>query len=181
VRASESVCAGDCHTKRTCRGVRLRRQSVCVDLVQIEEKCGARRVRQLTGSLRVLQCVTVCCSVLQAANSQAHSVCYSVLQCVAVCCRPPTHRLTPCVAVCCSVLQCVAGCQLTGSLRVLQCVTVCCSVLQCVVECGSVWQCVTVCCTKVADHPSALQCVAVAGVLQCVAGFCCVLQCITVT
>ena len=122
VRASESICAGDCQTKRGCHGVRLRRQSVGLVLVQIEEKRGAWCGHQLTDSLRVLQCVTVCCrsrlptrrptpcvtacwSVLQAAaaNSQAHSVCYSVLQCVAGC-----------------------GRQLTGSLRVLQCVAVYC-------------------------------------------------------
>jgi len=149
--------------KRTCRGVHLRRQSVCLDLVQIEEKRGARRVRQLTGSLRVLQCVAVCCSVLQAANSQAHSVCCSVLQCVAVCCRLPTHRLTPCVTVCHSVLQCVAVC-----CRVWQCVAVCDGVLhqscrspQCIAVCCSCW-CVAVCggvLLCVAVHHSDLKCV----------------------
>jgi len=79
----------------------------------------------------VLQCVEVCCSVLQCAamcweqfpNPYAYrlrassseeaknvAVCCSVLQCATVCCSKN-------VAVCCSVLQCVA---------------VCCSVLQCV-------------------------------------------------
>ena len=93
---------GNCKTKQSSHGVRLRRKSMCLDLVQIEYTRGARRGRQLTASLRVLQrvavccrprppthrltpCVTVCCSVSQAAaaNSQAHSVCYSVLQCAA--------------------------------------------------------------------------------------------------
>ena len=69
----------------------------------------------------MLQCVAVCCRVLQ---SEVHTVsvlsrqetcmgvCYSVLQCVAVC-----RSVVKCVAVCCSVLQCVA---------------VWCSMLQCV-------------------------------------------------
>ena len=61
----------------------------------------------------VLQCVAVCCSVLQyvAADddvggrlSAAHPLHYShILFCVAVCCS-----VLQCVAVCCSVLQCVA-------------------------------------------------------------------------
>ena len=68
---------------------------------------------------RVLQCVAVCCSVLQ---------CVAVLlQCVAVC-----YSVLQCVAVRCSVLQCVAVCY-----SVLQCVAVCCSVLQCVAVCWS--------------------------------------------
>ena len=45
-----------------------------------------------------LQCVAVCCSVLQCV-----AVCCSVLQCVAVYCS-----VLQCVAVCCRVLQCVA-------------------------------------------------------------------------
>jgi len=46
--------------------------------------------------LRVLQCVVVCCSVLQCVQCGT-AVCCSVLQCV---------------AVCCSVLQCVAVCSM---------------------------------------------------------------------
>jgi len=56
----------------------------------------------------VLQCVAVCCSVLQCvaacmprdlpANSPGVSVHDSVLQCVTVCCS-----VLQCVAVCCSV------------------------------------------------------------------------------
>jgi len=45
-----------------------------------------------------LQCVAVCCSVVQRV-----AVCCRALQCVAVCCS-----LLQCVTVCCSVLQCVA-------------------------------------------------------------------------
>ena len=84
-----------------------------------------------------MQCVAVCCSVLQRV-----AVCCSSLQCVAVCCSA-LH----CIAVCCSVLQCVAVC-----CSVLQCVAVCCSVLQCVAVHCSVLQCAAVCC-------SVLQCV----------------------
>ena len=63
-----------------------------------------------------MQCVAVCCSVLQCA--QLISVCLAV-------CRQF-------IAVCCSVLQCVAMC-----CSVLQCVAVCCSVLQCVYDARS--------------------------------------------
>jgi len=72
-----------------------------------------------------LQCVAVCCSVLQYA-----AVCCSVLQCAAVCCS-----VLQCTAVCCSVLQCAAVC-----CSVLQCAAVCCSVLQYVAVCCSVLQ-----------------------------------------
>ena len=68
----------------------------------------------------VLQRVAVCCSVLQCSPRmicarsatcfrrsmlQCVAVCCSVLQCVAVLCN-----VLQCVAVCCSVLQCVAAC-----------------------------------------------------------------------
>ena len=70
----------------------------------------------------MLQCVAVCCIVLQR---------------VAACCR-----VLQCIAVCCSVLQCIAVC-----CSVLQCVVVCCSVLQCVAACCSVLQCAVVHCS----------------------------------
>jgi len=54
--------------------------------------------------LSVLQCVAVCCSVLQCVAVECMYL-LSVLQCVAVCCS-----VLQCVAVCCSVLQCVAVC-----------------------------------------------------------------------
>jgi len=87
----------------------------------------------------VLQCVAVCCSVLQSCVVVSYKtsrlqefpetievLCCSVLQCV---------------AVCCSVLQCVAVCYCA-----VYCAAVCCSVLQCVAVCCSVLQCVAVCC-----------------------------------
>jgi len=63
----------------------------------------------------VLQCVTVCCSVLQ---------------CVEQCVLVHVRRLLgiTCVAVCCSALQCVVACDAV-CCSVLQCVAVCCSVL----------------------------------------------------
>ena len=46
----------------------------------------------------MLQCVAVCCSVLQcvvlSSNIHQHSVCCSVLQCVAVCCSVLCYLLT---------------------------------------------------------------------------------------
>jgi len=80
----------------------------------------------------VLQCVAVCCSVLQLV------VCHwEVL--TSVC-------MWPCVAVCCSVLQCVAVCCnrwcVMGCAHFGMCDAVCCSVLQCVASCCSVLQCV---------------------------------------
>ena len=123
----------------------------------------------------MLQCVAVCCSVLQCVTKQSTTTRHtrpvtnlkssvthqkSVLQCVAVWCS-----VLQCVAVCCSVLQCVVV-----YCNVLQCVAVCCSVLQSVAECCSVLQCAAVCC-------SVLRCVAVCcSVLQCVAVCCSVLQ-----
>jgi len=51
-------------------------------------------------SCRVLQCVAVCCSVLQSV-----AVCCSVLQCAAVCCS-----VLQSVVLCCNMFQCVAVC-----------------------------------------------------------------------
>jgi len=66
---------------------------------------------------RNIQCVAVCCSVLQYV-----AVHCNVLQCVAVCCS-----VLQCVAVRCSALQC------GGTVnRNMQCVAVRCSALQCV-------------------------------------------------
>ena len=70
----------------------------------------------------MVQCVAVCCSVLQCVGS--------VLQCVAVCCN-----VLPMV--------CDAGMMLVGELE-KKCLrfVVCCSVLQRVAVCCSVLQCV---------------------------------------
>ena len=86
----------------------------------------------------VLQCVVVCCRVLQLTyilGVVCCCVCCGVLRCVAVCCG-----VLQCVAACCSVLQSVivdicTWCSML--LCVLQCVIVCCSVLQRVAECYS--------------------------------------------
>jgi len=75
----------------------------------------------------VLQCVAVCCSVLQcvAVRSLLRE---GVLQCIAERCR--VLQWAPCTArVCCSVLQCVVvRCSWLHTPRV--CVAACCNVLQ---------------------------------------------------
>jgi len=127
----------------------------------------------------VLQCVVVCCRVLQ----------YFAVSCSA----PAWGHVLQCVAVCCSALQCVTECCQEGRespflvldtkyLCALQRVAVRCSLLltrvrksfsrtrltylcafeRVVVRC--VLQCVAVCCSalqRVAVRCSALQCVAV--------------------
>jgi len=82
---------------------------------------------------KLLQCVAVCCSVLQQLCTARLSI-EIVLQCVAVCCS-----VLHCVAVCmswmpvkrdcCSMWQSIAVC-----CSMLQHVAVCCSVLQYVHE-----------------------------------------------
>ena len=81
----------------------------------------------------MLQCVAMCCSVLQ---------------CVAVCSAGAVPRVLQCVVVCLNVLQCVTVCCSVFSRRsaschtwMMQCVAVCCSALQCVAVCGNVLQC----------------------------------------
>jgi len=103
----------------------------------------------------VLQCVAVCCSVLQRVTDGGVRLCHmcartllhcSVLQCVAVCCS-----VLQFVAVCCSVLQRVTD----GGVRVCHmCARTLlhCSVLQCVAVCYSVLQCVAVCCSQMTEH-----------------------------
>ena len=61
---------------------------------------------------------------------QCVTVCYSVLQCVAVCCG-----VLQCVAVCC--MYC-CRCEEHRVIRVLQ-VAVCCSVCCSVLQCGAMW------------------------------------------
>jgi len=91
----------------------------------------------------VLQCVAVCCSMLQCvAVRSVVAECCSVLQCVAVCCSVLQCPLRQdvakndstcvcCVTACCSMLQCVAVCSIDAECcSVLQCVAVYCSVLQ---------------------------------------------------
>jgi len=114
-----------------------------------------------------LQCVALCCSVLQhVAVHRGVSRCVVVMERIlqsvcAVCCSVLRRGnifcawFLQCVAMSCNdemsfavsscrVLQGVAGC-----CRVLQCVAVCCSVLQIVAVFCSVLQCVAVCCVAV--------------------------------
>jgi len=89
----------------------------------------------------VLQCITVCCSILQghtrADQLQCVAVWYSVLQCITVCC---SILQVLCVAVYCKDTLTQINCS------VLQCGTVCCSVLQCGTVYCSALQCVAVYC-----------------------------------
>jgi len=137
-----------------------------------------------------LQCVAVCCSVLQCVA--VVSVLCSVLPCAAVCCSD--YRVWLCVAVHSRVLPCVA---VYGS--VLRYVAVCCIVIHCVAVCCSVMQFIALCCRVlctatlitccsvlqyVAERPpfrhawqACLQSVTVrCSALQCVAMCCSVLQ-----
>jgi len=105
------------------------------------------RTQQTPGSLTVaipgdahgtvLQCVVVCCSVLQCVAA-FWRVCCSVLQCVAV-----YRRVLARVVVCCSVLQSAVMC-----CSVSQCVAMCCRKLQRVDACCNVLVCVAACCSK---------------------------------
>jgi len=105
--------------------------------------------------LCVLQCVAVCCSVLQCVLQRAAVCCSScrehcgnhcscmMLRDVAgalrlmarwangrVYCVARGDAAFQCVVVCCSALQCVAVC-----CRVVECVAACCSVVECVAAC----------------------------------------------
>jgi len=102
-----------------------------------------------------LQCVAVCCSVVQCG-----AVCCTVLQCVAVYCIALDDDTNEEDEVCCSALHCGAVC-----CSVVQCVALCCSVLQCVAVCCSVLHCV-----GWRYEPGGR------SVLQCVALWCSVLQ-----
>jgi len=153
----------------------------------------------------VLQCVAVCCSVLdvcvcvQRGNGKDHRVC------LCLCCAD--MYVSQYVAVCCSMLQCVAVCcvhvlglkrveERLSSLSVLmlrrcECVAVCCSMLQYVAVCcmyvygfkedmGKIIE--SVCAGVVQMCVCCIYvlhlCVAVrCGVLQCVAVCCSVLHC----
>jgi len=101
----------------------------------------------------VLQCVAVCCivlqlrcSVLQCAAGASEALFWEDYECVAV---------LQYIVVCCSMLQCVAKCCRAMQepprpcvLRMtieLQCVAACCSVVQCVAAWCRVIQSVAVC------------------------------------
>jgi len=94
-----------------------------------------------------LQCVAVCCSVLQRASIDVSDVSVSFQILVVHCCN-----VLQCVAVCSSVFQCdamqyqlmfVTFVSLSFSL-ILQCVAICCSVSQCTAVYYSVLQCIVV-------------------------------------
>jgi len=103
----------------------------------------------------VLQCVAVCCRMINECTFRENLSTLSIL-CVDSVLQQ--HCTLTVFAVCCSVLQRVAMC-----CSVLQCVAACCNVLHCVAVCCSVLQRVAACC-------SMLQCGAVwCSVLQCVA------------
>ena len=80
----------------------------------------------------LLQCVAVCCSVMQCAL-QCIAVHYSASQChhnvphIIMIVRQECGSVLQCIAVCCSVLQCVLG-----HYSALQCITVHYSALQCI-------------------------------------------------
>jgi len=82
----------------------------------------------------LLQCVAVCCSVLQCVAVWFEvdlMCCSSVLQCVAVCCSVVCGRSNSSPSFLNQSDLCIVK-------SVLQCVAVCCSVLQCVAVCYSV-------------------------------------------
>ena len=112
----------------------------------------------------VVQCVAVCCSVLQHMNTShvarlLEAVTY--VQCGAVRCSA-----LPCVAMCCRVSQCVAVCR-----SVSQCVAVCRSVLRHMDTGGKIPG--VVCCIEFAYVTRLLEAI---PHVQCVAVCCSVLQ-----
>jgi len=180
--------------------------SVCVCIIylyiqhtatSLQRTAAQLRTTHLRGQMRmsatypswvrgVLQCVAMCCSVLQCvASADLHyapllGTCAYTFTCI---CNTLQHHCnafvvhcsgdylpflsTQCFAVFCSVLKCVlVCCSMFQFVAVVINVTYPPSVrivLQCVAVCCSVVQCVAVCC-------SVLQCVAVCcSVLQCVA------------
>jgi len=107
-----------------------------------------RAVAHLVLSRSVLQCVVVCCSVMQRGAAWL-----SVVQCVA------QYDSGSCSVVQCGAVYCVlrACSPLMLGRSMLQYVAVCCSVLQCVAVCCSVLQCVAVCCVLRAGAPVMLK------------------------
>jgi len=110
----------------------------------------------------------------------------TVLQCVAVCCS--VLQCLPCLILCHDSFVHVpwlinfCRCSQNGSLwwtllaTKVVCVAVCCSVLQCVAVCRSLLQCGVVEWKPLVDsgNKGSLCC----GMLQCVAGRCSMLQCV---
>ena len=128
----------------------------------------------------MLQCVAVCCRVLQSVVG-----CCSVLQL-------DTYGYFN-LSVCCSVLQfCYSVMQWFTAYQQVNmkyavtyeclptCIrsALCCSVLQCIAAFCSVLWCVTMCCSMLQLYCSVLQ--MYCSVLQCVAVCCSVLQCVAI-
>jgi len=111
-----------CGSALKCVGVRCWSVLECVAEPQ---KITLRPYRGDAVCCSVLQCVELCCSVLQYAAVYFPLGPMRELQHVSV---------LQCVAVCCSVLQCVS--------ILLRCVALCCRVLRCVAVRSSVLQCV---------------------------------------
>jgi len=92
----------------------------------------------VAGCCSVLQCVAVCCRVLQG-------------QCVALCCSVSVYLTSTSRVVCSSVLQCVAVCcsvlyrvgitHIDTPCYMLQCVAVCCRALQSIAKYCGMLQC----------------------------------------
>jgi len=58
----------------------------------------------------VLQCVAVCCSVVQRVNKSKLYACCQLLLSITFASLPSVDCVLQCDAACCSVLQCVAVC-----------------------------------------------------------------------
>ena len=153
----------------------------------------------------MLQCVAVCCSVVQAPDRETRihlqfkieeevidiwtRVCCRALQYIAMCCSVLQYH-----AVCCSDLIdttpiCCSRSKRSSSMYEQECVAVCCSVLQCVaVCCSDLIDTTSIRCSRSKRKSSMYEqeCVAVCcSVLQrvaaCCGAVCCsVLQCVAV-
>jgi len=82
----------------------------------------------------VLQCVAVCCSVLQCVAAENELQWWPDKMVIKVPGVAARCSALQCVAVCCSVLQCVAAemqdlDKMVMEASVLQCVVLCCSAL----------------------------------------------------
>ena len=106
-------------------------QQCCSSVAAIVHSAATVRFTPFSGVIysSVLQCVAVCCSVLQCAAGRSN-----MLPCGAVCCR-----VVQCVAVCSNVLRCVAVC-CSASLGVAKVYLFCTGVLQCTAVCCNVPQ-----------------------------------------
>ena len=109
----------------------------------------------------MLQCVAVCCSVLQCVLQCVVLWCHEVVACVRIATCTCKKEMTY-IAICLShAATCYRG---AVCCRVLRCVAVCCCVLHCAALCCIMLPCAAVRCRalqRVAVSCSVLQCVAV--------------------